>query len=165
MSKEKDTLFRGTIGDGSGLINPNSRDFRVLREEILKHSSVLSDEEKVIIRIQGVKYRMDSYLNDRSEDRLIPVGAFLKELVEIIRVPHKDFAAYIGIKNTNLSALYRGKRKINHDLAMKLGHIFNMDPALWLHIQKQSRIAGNFRSKAKKKYQKYQLNDLLNQAG
>ena len=85
-------------------------------------------------KIKGVKYRMYSYLNNRSSEDFIPVGSFLKELVEIIGVSNKDFATYIGLKNTNLSAIYAGKRKINHDLAMKLGYIFDINPALWLHI-------------------------------
>jgi addiction module HigA family antidote len=164
MSKENDNLFEGIIGDGTGLINPNSEDFRILREEIMKHSSGMSNEEKMRIRIKGVKYRMASYLNDRSKEKLIPVGSFLKELVEIIQVPHKDFAAYIGMKNTNLSAIYRGRRRINHDLAMKLGHIFNMSPALWLNIQNKVELL-EIRSQSEKEYQKYRLNDLLKKVG
>lgn len=164
MSKAKDNLMEGIIGDGSGLINPNSEDFRILREKVLEHSSEISDEERMRIRIKGLKYRMESYLNDNSPEKLIPVGLFLKELVEIIKVPHKDFAAYIGLKNTNLSAIYRGTRRINHDLAMKLGHIFNMNPGLWLNIQNKVELL-EIRGQSEKEYQKYRLNDLLKRAG
>ena len=108
MNKEKFNQDEGIIGDGTGLINPNSEDFRILRETIQKRSSEMSDEKKMQLRIKGVIYRMESYLSDRSLEKIIPVGVFLKELVEIIKVPHKEFATYLGIKNTNLSAFYKG---------------------------------------------------------
>lgn len=164
MSKEKADIENGRIGNGSGLINPNSEDFRLLQEKILAHSAEISNEEKIQNLIRGLKYRMESYLTDRSSEKLIPVGNFLKEFVEIIKVPHKDFAAYIGLKNPNLSAIYKGTRRINHDIAMKLGHIFDMDPALWLHIQNKVELQ-EIRSKGEKDYQQYQLNDLLKKVG
>lgn len=164
MSKESDNIFDGRIGDGSGLINPNSKDFKILREKILEHAAGISEEERMKIRIKGLKYRMESYLNDMSPEASIPVGLFLKELVEITKVSNKDFAAYIGLKNTNLSALYRGTRKINHDLAMKLGYIFDIDPGLWLHIQNKVELL-EIQSQNQKEYQRYQLQDLLKKAG
>lgn len=164
MSNEKDNIGEGIIGDGSGLINPNSEDFRILREEIARRSSDIPDDKKMQIRIKGVTYRMESYVNDRSVEKLISAGSFLKELVDIINVPHKDFATYIGMKNTNLSAIYRGRRRINHDLAMKLGHIFTMSPALWLNIQNKVELL-EIRSQSEQEYQQYRLNDLLKKVG
>ena len=164
MNKEKFNQDEGIIGDGTGLINPNSEDFRILRETIQKRSSEMSDEKKMQLRIKGVIYRMESYLSDRSLEKIIPVGVFLKELVEIIKVPHKEFATYLGIKNTNLSAFYKGRRRINHDLAMKLGYIFNMNPALWLHIQNKAELM-EIQNQSEEEYKKYQLNDLLRKVG
>lgn len=164
MSNKKDNLSEGIIGDGTGLINPNSEDFRILREEIIKHSSEISEEKRMLIRIKGVRFRMESYLSDRSKKELVPVGSFLKELVEIIKVSHKDFAAYVGMKNTNLSAIYRGSRRINHDLAMKLGHIFNMTPVLWLNLQNKVELL-EIHSQSENEYKKYRLNDLLKKVG
>lgn len=107
---------------------------------------------------------MESYVQDRSSEELIPVGSFLKELVEIINVPHKDFATYIGVKNTNLSALYRGSRRINHELAMKLGHIFSISPVVWLTIQSKVELL-EVSKQSKKDYEQYRLNDLLKKVG
>ncbi len=164
MSNKKTEIEEGRIGNGSGLINPNSKDFRILREKIREHSSTLSDTERTENQIRGLKYRMESYIQDRSSEELIPAGRFLKELVEIINVPHKEFAAYIGVKNSNLSALYRGTRRINHDLAMKLGHIFTMSPVTWLTVQSKVELleAGK---QSTTDYQQYRLNDLLKKVG
>ncbi len=99
-------------------------------------------------------------MNEEHPGELIAAGAFLKELVEAIGVAHKDFAAYIGYKNANLSALYHGTRRINHDLALKLGHIFNMDPTLWLNLQNKVELL-SIREENEEKYEQYRLNDLL----
>lgn len=164
MSNKKEHQFDEIIGDGTGLINPNREDFRHLRTEIQKHASGRSREENIRINIKGIIYRMESYFEDRLAEPLVPVGSFLKELVEAIQIPHKDFAAYIGMKNTNLSAIYRGRRRINHDMAMKLGHIFHMSPALWLHLQNKVELL-EIQAQGEQSYQQYRLSDLLKRVG
>jgi addiction module HigA family antidote len=81
-------------------------------------------------------------------------------LVEIIGVSHKEFADYIGYKNSNLSALYSGKRRVNYDLALKLGAIFNIDAFLWLNLQNKTELL-EIGEESGEKYQKYSLADLL----
>ncbi|MDX2249949.1 MAG: hypothetical protein SF052_24405 [Bacteroidia bacterium] len=152
------------IGLGSGLINPNSEDFRGLREQIETYSSQVSSTDKMQIKISGIKYRMETYLNDPSPKQVIPVGKFLEDLIEIIGVYHKDFATYIGINSSNLSALLKGTRRFNRDLVLKLGHIFNIDPAIWLNIQSKGDIWAAHQENSAN-YKQYKLNDLLNKAG
>lgn len=164
MGNNNSTDFDTIIGTGSGLINPNSEDFRLLQEAIKNHSSQISKEEKRSLRIKGVIYRMKSFLNEFRPSEIVSTGAFLKELVEVIGVPHKDFASYIGYKNSNLSALYSGTRRINHDLALKLGNIFNMDPTIWLNLQNKVELL-EINEQDEEEYKKYQLNDLLRKVG
>lgn len=160
MAKQKEETYDVRIGDGTGLINPNSEDFRLLRESIVAEASQVSDEEKRRLRIKGLLYRMESYLEEENPDRLIPAGAFLKQLVEAAGVSHKDFAAYIGYKHANLSALYHGNRRMNHDLALKISHIFTMSPLLWLNLQNKVELLA-IHQESEEQYQQYQLNDLL----
>ncbi|MEZ4826033.1 MAG: hypothetical protein R3C61_07025 [Bacteroidia bacterium] len=164
MSNPKYEWEDGVIGSGSGLINPNSEDFQILRERIENYSSQMSSEEKMQINISGVKYRMETYLDENPPEEIIPVGKFLKTLIEVIGVSNKDFADYIGLNSSNLSAIFSGVRRLNFDLALKLGNIFDIDPSLWLSIQSKGDLwaikQGNSSG-----YERYRLTDLLKNAG
>ena len=66
--------------------------------------------------------------------------------------------------SVNLSALFKGKRKINPDLALKLGEIFRVDPTLWINIQSKNELLGVDKQR-RMDYQKYRLEDLLKKVG
>jgi len=72
----------------------------------------------------------------------------------------KTFAEYIDYQESNLSAIFKGRRKINPDLAIKLGEIFHLDPAIWLQIQNKNELI-EILNQDKEKYEKYKLEDLL----
>lgn len=80
-----------------------------------------------------------------------------------LEIKKKSFAAYLGLQESNLSALFKGSRKINIDLAIKLGTIFKVDPNLWIHIQSKNELLRLHQEK-RKEYQKYSLNVLLKKA-
>ena len=162
--KNTPPALEGIIGTGSGLINPNSEDFQLLREGVLEHSRRMDSKERMLMRVQSLIYRMGSYLDENIPGEVIPVGVFLKEMVEIIGVKHKEFAEYIGYKSANLSALYNGSRKINYDLALKLGAIFSMNPATWLNIQSKAELM-KIQAENNTDYDQYHLNNLLQSAG
>ena len=78
----------------------------------------------------------------------------------MIKVKNKDFAKFIEIEESNLSSILRGRRKINTDLAFKLGELFNTNPNLWLLIQSKNELMG-LASARKINHKKYKLEDLL----
>ena len=73
----------------------------------------------------------------------------------------------------NLSALINGIRNLNNDLALKLGHTFNINPQIWIAIQNKSpkgapdseyRIKNeqiNMEKEDKNMYKEYNLENLL----
>ena len=73
-------------------------------------------------------------------------------------ITNKAFARFIDLEESNLSAIMKGKRKINVELAIKLGELFNMSPNLWLLIQSQNEI--NRMSQDKISFN-YKLDELL----
>lgn len=95
-----------------------------------------------------------------NQKKIIQVGEFLEAYMEALKVKKRTLAEYIDYKESNLSAIFKGKRKINIDLAIKLGEIFRVDPALWLHIQSKNDLL-EIIDRDKEKYQKYRLEDLL----
>ncbi|MEO1514127.1 MAG: hypothetical protein AAFV95_03915 [Bacteroidota bacterium] len=105
---------------------------------------------------------MESYLvGDVVE--VIEVGWFLKEFIKVTKIKHKIFAEYIGYKESNLSALFKERRKISIDVALKLGKIFPVKPELWIHIQSKNELI-RMKEENKSNYQKYSLEDLLRKA-
>ncbi|MCB9284724.1 MAG: hypothetical protein H6563_11665 [Lewinellaceae bacterium] len=159
MKKENTRNAGGINGLGEALVNTNSRDFLELKSMIRKHASSLTEEERMENGLLSIRFQMESYLNNPSPET-IPAGAFLEKFLELIPVKKKDFAKYIGLEESNLSALLKGRRKINPDLALKLGQIFKIEPSIWLYIESRNELAQEVREK-EAPYGKYSLDDLL----
>lgn len=149
----------GINGLGKGIVNVNSQEFKFLQSMIRQKSEELSDEEKLQNNLFSIKLRMYAYLNQES-DELVEAGRFLDEFIKSIKIKKKTFADYIETKESNLSALFNGNRRINADLAIKLGRIFGLDPVIWMNIQTKNDIAKRENQK-EKDYRDYSLQTLL----
>lgn len=160
MGNQKIINEGGKIGSGKGLINQNAQDFKILQEKIKKHAEELDKTELIQNRLLSLKFQMESYLEEEHPKEVISAGQFLEKLVKSLDIKKKTFAAYIDYEESNMSAIFKGRRKINTDLAIKFGEIFSLDPAIWLHIQSKNELLEIIDSE-KEKYNKYSLEDLL----
>ena len=107
---------------------------------------------------------MENYVLINAPSEIIEVGEFLKKHLKAIKVKNKEFATYIELEESNLSSIIRGRRKINIDVAIKLGQVFERDPNLWSLIQSKNELLA-VDKKRKLEYQKYKLDDLLKKVG
>lgn len=162
MEKKKVVIDEGVNGLGIGVINTNSKEFKELQRIILEKSQKQSKKQLLENKLLSLRFQMESYL-EQKENSITEVGWFLKEFLKELNIKNKTFADYIGFQESNLSALFRGKRKINIDLALKLGKIFRVEPTLWIHIQSKNELSRLAREN-KKEYQKYNIDDLLKKA-
>lgn len=160
MSKSYPEDFDALIGEGTGLINPNQQGFQQLREAIVEHADQLSEEQKLKVRLQALKYRMDSYLSGHETESGLSAGEFLRAFVEAVGVKHATFARYLGLQPANLSAIYRGQRRISQELALKLGALFDMKPSLWLYLQSKSELLA-IQEAEPEAYAGYRLEELI----
>lgn len=160
MSKRKIINEGGIIGTGKELVNQNSKEFKELQRIIKKRSGELKESELIANQLLSLRFQMETYLEKEHPERLIQVGVFLEKFVEALKIKKKILAEYIDYKESNLSAIFKGRRKINTDLAIKLGEIFRVDPAIWLHIQSKNELL-EIIDRDRKKYEKYKLEDLL----
>jgi addiction module HigA family antidote len=149
----------GINGLGEGIVNVNSKEFKFLQKMIQQKSNSLSAEEKLQNKLLSIKLRMYAYL-EQNDAELVEAGRFLDELVKSINIKKKIFAEYVQTKESNLSALFSGKRRINAELAIKLGRIFSLDPVLWMNIQTKNDIAKVNKQK-EQEFQHYSLDTLL----
>lgn len=161
MKKNKN-LEDGINGLGVGVVNTNSKEFKELQRVINERASKLSQKEIQENKLLSLRFQMQTYLESK-EESIIEVGWYLKEYLHQLGIKKKSFAEYLGLQESNLSSLFKGKRKINIDLAIKLGTIFKVDPVLWIHIQSKNELI-RLHQENKKAYQKYSLNDLLKKA-
>lgn len=163
MAKDKITNIGGINGLGKGLINTNAQDFKELQSMIKKLSSSQEEEERINNEFLSIRFQMESYLNSAT-DKVILAGEFIEKYLKVIDVKKKDFAQYIDYEESNLSALLKGRRKINTDIALKLGKIFKINPTIWLHIESKNELILEMQKK-EEDYNKYSLQDLLRKAG
>lgn len=151
----------GINGLGESLINTNSADFRGLKE-MIKNSFTSQDEEtKIENNLLSIRFQMESYINAQiSVDRIKVPGIFVEQLLRAVNVSKKQLAEYIDYEYTNLISLLKGRRKINSDLAIKLGQIFKIEPVIWLHIESKNELL----KEMSKKKNTLSLKGLLNKA-
>lgn len=160
MSNQKIVNEGGIIGTGEGLVNQNSKEFKELQKLIKSRSKELAESEMVANQLLSLRFQMESYLEKDDPKEVRQAGEFLEEFVDAIKIKKKDFAEYIEYKESNLSAIFKGRRKINIDLAIKFGEIFRVDPVIWLHIQSKNELL-EIIERDKERYEKYKLEDLL----
>jgi len=163
MKKKKISNEDGIQGLGVGVVNTNSKEFKYLQKKIIEESKKQSQKQILENHLLSLRFQMERYLRDPHEN-IKEVGSFLKEYVQLLGIKNKKFAEYIGYKESNLSALYSGNRKINIDLALKLGNIFKVEPTIWIHIQSKNELK-KMKEENEKEYQKYSIDDLLKKAG
>ena len=160
--KRKKIIDEGINGLGIGVINTNAKEFKALKKIIAEEAKQQSEDQLLENTLLSVRFQMESYLKNE-DGSIIEVGFFLKEFLRKLGVKNKFFAEYIGFQESNLSALFKGKRKINPDLAIKLGKIFRVNPILWIHIQSKNELL-KLKKENKNMYQEYSIDDLLKKA-
>lgn len=142
MADQKDKNFAnpgGINGLGKGYFNTNSEEFLVLQEMIQREYAQLSDAEKMKARLLSVRFQMESYLENSSEE-IITTGQFLEKFLTAIGITKKRFSEYIGYTYSNLIALIKGRRKVNPELAVKFGKIFHINPVMWLQVESKNEL-------------------------
>ncbi len=140
MRKEVFVNEGGINGSPNGRFDTESEDFQVLKAKILEQASKMTLQQRVKVRLTGVKFRMVDYLAD--ESLLLPNDAptLLSECIAAIEVRQKNFAVYIGLKPSNLSAILKGHRSISPSFALKLEQIFDIPATLWLSVQNKNEL-------------------------
>ena len=163
MKKQITIIDEGINGSGKALVNTNSKEFKELQKQIASSSNKQSKTKVIENILLSLRFKMESYLLSNESD-YFEVGWFLKEYLKELNIKNKTFAEYIEYKESNLSALFAGRRKINYDLALKLGKIFKVEPTLWIHIQSKNELI-KIEKETIKDYQNYNIKELIRKAG
>lgn len=149
MSNKKEINVGGINGLGQALINTNSEDFKSLKVLIKKTYEGQEEQEIINNGLLSVRFQMEAYLTSSDVNDIIIAGEFIEKFLKIINVKKKQLSDYVGYEYSNLIALIKGRRKINSDLAIKLGQIFRVDPVIWLHIESKNELLKALQAKEK----------------
>lgn len=137
----KEANVGGINGLGKSLIDTKSDDFKYLQNLIQQKYESLSRSEKISNDLLSIRFQMESYLSSTvSADEIKLPGYFIELFLSSIGVSKKQLSNYVEYEYSNLIALIKGRRKVNSDLAIKLGQIFRIEPVIWLHIESKNEL-------------------------
>ena len=166
MARKKKEINPGGInGLGKGIVNVNSEEYKFLKQAIIDLDDNLPSSERIKYNLIAIQFQMKKYVSLENPIIIKEAGEFLKLHLKTIGIKNKEFAKFIDLEESNLSAIMKGKRKINIDVAMRLGELFNMNPNLWLLIQSQNEILKMNQDKKVVYGKKYRLDELLKKVG
>ena len=139
-----------------------SDEFVQFQALILKKSREQSEQQKLKNQFLGLKFQMEDYVNSEGskEGSLKLAGEFLKSFLDTLNIKQKKFAAYIGMRPSNLSKMLNGERPISPETALKLEKIFHTRAIVWLEIQSKNELIQLSKIK-NKELKKYSLNNLI----
>jgi len=140
-------------------MDTSTQEFRDFQLQIQAKNQNATLEEKIIIKMLGLKFKMEDYLNSEFSNQ-IPVGHFVKQALTKLNIKHKNFAKYIDLKGPNLSKLLKGERKINMEQALIFENLFNIKAELWIAIQTKNQLA-QLEKLNRKNFKRYQIKDLV----
>lgn len=139
----------------------SDEEYKLIKDKVTNFLENQSNKQKLENKILSLKYKMEDYIDQKYPQKILFVGSFIKDLLEIINIKNKTFAEYIGLSKYDFSKLLNGKKKLNSDLAIKLGQIFKINPKLWIEIEVKNELL-LIEKEYSSDYKKYRLDDLIN---
>lgn len=163
--KKEEIFFEDTriIGFENGDTDPESEDVKATLRMIRERVEAYTPEQKLHNKLYALRIQMYSFAKLEYTKTAKTAPEFLREFINAINVKNKDFAKYLNLKESNLSAILNGNRRINIELAFKLGQLFEMSPELWLQVQTKHEMMEMEKTK-KLEGKKYKLEDLMKRA-
>lgn len=130
----------GINGTPTGRTDIESEDFQILKAKIQEQAAKMTPQQRTELHLLGIKYRMEDYLRNENLFKPNDMPTLLAECIEGLEIKKKDFAAYIGIEDSNLSAMLKGRRRVSPEFALKLEQIFGISATLWLSVQNKNEL-------------------------
>ncbi|MEL6624784.1 MAG: helix-turn-helix transcriptional regulator [Bacteroidota bacterium] len=142
-------------------MDTSSREFQEFQLLLSQKAKSIDRPHALNRELFAIRVKMEDYV--RSTDgntEILTVGSFLRLYLKALSIKQNKFAIYIGLKPSNFSKILSGSRKLNMEQSMILGHLFNIDPKIWIQIQ----LKNEYRQLKEKKsafIQRFKLDDLI----
>jgi addiction module HigA family antidote len=147
--------------NGIPLEETNNEDLELFHNIIKEKFNSQSPEEKFRNILISIRFKMEEYLESNNPSKLINVGYFIQEILDSLNIKSKNFAEYLNLKPSNFTSLIKGHRKLNVELALKLGAIFKeIPPQIWVNLQIKNELL-KIKKEKSKEFKNYSLKALL----
>jgi len=162
MPKENIVNEGGILGFQNPSEKISGEEFQLIKKEIDKLVAKQTPEQKLKNKLIALRYKMEDYLEKNNPENVIEIGQFIEELLKALETKSKTFAEFLDVSKYDLSKIINGRKKLNNDLAIKLGYAFNVKPYLWIAIQNKNEQI--YMEKVDiNKYKKYKVENFLAQ--
>jgi antitoxin HigA-1 len=139
-------------------------------EEFIKdHLRKQTSEQKLKNKLMSIQYRIEDYLNQNNNTRLIELEDFVAEYLKLFRIPKTEFAKILGMEWSNLYKYLKGGktgRKLNSDIVLKISSFSHTKPEMWFYLEAKNNILELQKNQdALEKYEKYGYENYLYASG
>jgi len=141
-------------------INLSKEDIEIIRTHRKKAFENRSEKDRVNDILLGFRFSLMSYLGNQEISEIKLLGAFLKDVLDELKVKKGSFAEYIGLSAKNINKYFNGERKFTIDHALKFEQLFQIPAEIFLEVQVKNELM-EAKQSSRKTYEKYDLNDLL----
>lgn len=134
-----------------------------LREFVILHSQKQSKERRIKNELLAIKFQIEDYIESEEVKEKKKILDFVKMYINVLNITQKRLAALFEMRDSNLYKYLNGERKLNSELAIKLGSFSHLNPEYWLRIEVKNELfeINEERKINKKKYSKYDYKNLL----
>lgn len=133
-----------------------------LREFILMESKKQSPERRLKNQLLSIKYKIEDYIESENVDEEMKILDFVKMYLKSFDITQRKLAAAFEMQDSNLHKYLKGERRLNPDIAFKLGSFSHTKPEIWYFIQAKNELLNLKKEKNTiKKYEKYGYEKIL----
>ena len=68
-------------------------------------------------------------------------GEILEEILEQNQITQSEVARRLGMNQSKINEICRGRRAVTPDMAMRFGRLFGQSPVCWLNLQKNWELS------------------------
>lgn len=140
-------------------MNVNDKEYYQAQALLLNKVRTRSDSRKLRIELLANKYEIEDYVKSTQSDQ-IQVGNFINKLLSTFKLRQNHVASHLNVSRSSFNKVINGERELNHELALKLGKLFSVNPMLLLDIQDKNKL-DTLKLEKENELKEYSLKDLI----
>lgn len=91
MNKQQEIINEGgMIGNGKGVVNINSKDYKGLQQAIQAEEAKLTLKDKTKYDLIALKLQMQSYITEERLEKIKGSGEFLRDHIKALRIKKQE---------------------------------------------------------------------------
>lgn len=133
-------------------------------KDFIKEQSQRQSKERILKNeLLSIQYKIEDYIENKDTvDTSMKILDFVKMYLKILKITKKELAVFLEMHDSNLHKYLTGERKLNAEIALKLGSFTHTKPEYWYRIQVKNELMELNKEKRNAQfYNKYDFKKLL----